>query len=384
MGTEAIFHPWRHELALVLRNRVARALRAWPQTLFVAAAWAVLLMLFGWALSRIDGDRIGFVLASLLQHPLPIVAGLGALIAAATGVALRSTRSQLALGWWGAMPVPPAATRRTLVAVGIALGLVVAAVLLLALFLLALVSDRPEHWLRQGIVVVLASAAAGVALGLLALRPRHAARHGRAASSSRGLPLFDAARLERAPLPHLARWQRMTALRNWRAGGGAWQFLLLGLAIPANESRMTLTGLILFGLAAIWGGVAARACMQVIARAAGLLGPTPAAWRDFVHSTLRYPLVVLAASSVWATAGLAMQGAGPAFLIGFPLLLAALLLHRLALAWRHGPDLRRARLRFGAELVLLVALLQATFFPVAVLAYAALVAWTMEKARRAR
>jgi len=384
MATDAIFHPWRHELALGVRNRVVRALRQWPQTLFVAVAWAVLLGLCGWALSGVDGDRLGLVLASLLQRPLPIAAGLVALIASATGVAIRSTRTQLALGWWGAMPIPIAATRRTLAAVGILLGAALALVLVLALLLLALVSDHPEHWLGQGVAVVLASAVAGVALGLATLRRRRSRPHSHDVAPGRGAPLFGAARLERAALPHVARWQRVTALRNWRAGGGAWQFLLLGLVIPANESRMALAGLILFGLAAIWGGVAARACMEVIARLSGLLEPTPVSWRDFALSTSRYPLVVLTASSLWATLGLAMQEAGPAFLIGFPVLLAALLLHRLALAWRHGPELRRARIRFGAELAFLVALLQATFLPVAALAYAAHVAWTIRQARRRR
>lgn len=382
MGTDAIFHPWRHEIALGVRNRVVRALRQWPQTLFVAAAWAVLAGLAAFAFSRVDGDRIGIMLGSLLQHPLPLGVVLAALVAGATGAAISATRQLLALGWWAAMPIPPGATRRTLAAVGVGLGAALAAVLLAALLLLALVSDHPEHWLAPGIGLVLASSVIGVALGLLAMRERRAKRGAAAVAPPRGMPLYAAARLDRGPLPHVAHWQRVAALRSWRAGGGAWQFLLLGLAIPANESRMALAGLILFGLAAIWGGVAARACMDVIARLSGLLVPTPTRFADLAAATVRYPVVIFVATSCWAVLGLAMQQAGPAFLIGFPVLLAALLLHRLALAWRHGADARRARIRYGAELALVAVLMQATLVPMALLAWAALVGWTMRQAGR--
>jgi hypothetical protein len=379
----AYFHPWLDEVALGLRNRVADARARLGETLFALVGWSLLGAGAGWAWSHVDGDRFGVVLETMARHPLPIGVVVAALAAGVVRASVLGLRHALADGWWSALAIPASATRRTAVLAGVATALGLGALLAAPLGAVALVADHPQRWLGAWLATLAAGGAAGGAAGLaLALRaplekPAQAAR-------GRGTPLLPlAALLERGALGEVARWQRIAGLRRWRAGGGAWQLGVFVLLIPANEARVTLAGLLLLGLALVWATVTLRAALDVAARYGELSAALPRRFGALARATARYPAAIVAATGAWLVLALALQDAPPGFLVGAPLVLAALVLHELALTWRYPRAVARARRRFAVELVLVVGVAQA-LAAVALAVYAALVVHHLLKARTAR
>jgi hypothetical protein len=298
--------------------------------------------------------------------------------------AVVGVRDALADGWWSAMPIRRQATQRTLLLVGAATAALQAALLSGALIALALVCDEPQRWFGASIRIVLVACALGAVPGVvLALRaPSRAALS--ATDRGHGVPVLPlAALLEQGPLGEAARWQRIEGLRRWRAGGGAWQLGVFALLIPANEGRATLAGLLLLGLAAVWGAVTLRAALDVTARFAALTAAMPRRFAALVRATARYPAAIVAATSAWLVLALALQDAPWPFLVAAPLLLAALVLHELALTWRYPREVTRARRRFAVELVLLVGVAQVLGF-LTIALYVAFVVKHLLEARHAR
>ena len=376
--TAAVFHPVLRELRLEWRNHVRNAFAAWAETLFHLGAFAALAVLLGTAWSYVDGDRIGLVLADLMRFPLPILVALALVAFVAVRASVIALHRELTLGWWSAIPVRPGATSRTLALAALAVAGLMLAVLYGALGLIALVSDFPGRWTPAAMKLAAIGTGIGTVAGWFAARRALAHPAGDDTTRGRGTPLYPPGFVARSDPPYLPRWQRIETLRRWRRAGGEWQFLLFGLVIPANEGRLSLAGLLLFGIVAIWAGTALRASGDVLLRAFAALAATPLRLWPLARAGARYPGLALALGRALGAIGLAMQQAPWPFVVGFALVFAAVAVldFALILRWRANP--RTARIRLGVDLALVAAAAQLAF-PLAALAWAALTAWHLSR-----
>jgi len=353
-----LFHPWVREQTLAAANQLRDAVRLWPQTLFVLAAWAALIALVVFVARHVDGDRMGLVVEALVRRPAVAV-----LLVAAVGFGLvhagvRALRAEFLHGWWGAIAVGRGAQLRALALLGLLMGLGYAGVLAGALWGLAQTADLAHRWFLPALQLVALAVPIGVVAGFASGVRGAVVASERGADRGRGMPLRELPGFGTGGLQALSRWQRISALRQWRSAGGAWQFLLLGLVIPANEARASLAGFLILGIALIWYLTVLRTGASVIGRAHALLAATPMAFQPFARATARYPLMASVIAGIACAPALALQGAPAMFLFGVPTLLLALTALTLALAWRYSRTPRRGDVRLAAELVLLGAIAQ--------------------------
>jgi len=374
------WHPWLAELRALLRARLRRARRHPGETAFHLAAWCALGALLAWAWRHVDGDHAGVVIHLLLQEPLLPLALCAVLGYGTASGAGKAVAAEWRDGWWGAVPVAATAQRRSQRLVAVAAVLLMAAVLALVLLALAAVAD---HW-RTWLAPALRSVALGLPLGALPAlwrSPRaFAAESPRVRARAADRPLFRLPWLERAAQPQFAAWQRREALRAWRHGARVWPLLALGLLVPRDVLGWSLLGLLLFGLGLVWFGLVLRAAEDVIARGDALLRATPQPFGAYCRATVGYPLWAWACASALTGVGLLLQRASAAAALGCAALLGLLLGLQLVLAWRHRRAPWRARLRFGVDLALLVAV--AWSLPLALpLAWIGLLSLHFHKAR---
>lgn len=350
----AYFHPRLQETRRVALNRLQRLLRDWPQTLFHAVGYALLLGLIGAGLARLDGDRIGLVLRLLAAQPLVVVLAFGAFGFAMSRSATRELMRELREGWWGAMPVPAVATQRSLRLNALLLTLFGNLVVLLVLLGIVALSRRPTPWFWPLFAAAAAALSGGGLLGyLVARRPLQGARRQREQSHS-SAALLRLPGLDHAQLRHLPDWQRRETVRRWRSGGRSWQFLAFGLLVPMGMPLLPLLGLLLLGAALIWYGLALRASENAIVRATQLLAALPLPFPRFAAATLRYPLFACACASLLGAAGLLLQSARPLVALLFVLALALGSTLSLCLTWRYRHRPALARVRAPAETLLLL------------------------------
>jgi hypothetical protein len=353
----AYFHPRLQESRRVAENRLRRLLRLWPQTLFHLCAAAALLALVGVGVARIDGDRIGLVLRLLAAQPLVVAIAFAAFGFAMCRSATLALLTELKLGWWGAAPVPEAATRRSLHLNAVLLTLFGNVVILLVLVGIVLLSRRSTPWF----VPLLAAASIGFWLGsgagYLAVRRLGALRRGRIAQQHSSAALLPLPALDHPQLRHLPDWQRRETVRRWRSGGRNWQFLAFGLLIPMGMPLLPLAGLLLLGAAMIWYGLALRASEDAMVRATRLFAALPLPFPRFAAGTLRYPLFAWLCASTLGATGLLLQSAKPFVAIAFVIAIGIGGLISLCLSWRyrHRPPLARARASAEVTLLLLLA-----------------------------
>lgn len=377
----AIFHPWVREQSLAAANQLRDALRQWPQTLFVLAAWALLGALVVFVARHVDGDRMGLVVEALVRRPAVAVLLIAAVGFGLVHAGVRTLRAEFLHGWWGAIPVGRGAQLRALALLGLLMGLGFAAVLAGALWGLAQTADLAHRWFLPALQLVAIAVPIGALAGLLSGSRGAVVASERGSDRGRGLPLRDLPAFGSDGLQSLSRWQRISALRHWRSAGGAWQFLLLGLVIPANEARASLAGFLIMGIALIWYLTVLRTGASVIGRAHALLAATPLAFQPFARATARYPLLASVIAGIACAPALALQGAPVTFLVAVPTLLLALTALTLALAWRYSRTPRRGDVRLGAELVLLGSIAQFAG-PLVLLPYLALLVRHLHVANR--
>ncbi len=382
MTATTLFHPCLRELRLEWRNHARRAFAAWPETLFHLGAFALLAALLGYAFSYVDGDRIGLVLADLMQHPLPILIGLALLAFAAVRTSVIGAHRELTFGWWSAMPVRPGATTRTLALAALAVAALILIALYAALGAIALVSDYPGRWTPAAMRLCAIGSAAGASAGWFAARRALSHASGDDTARGRGTPSYPLPWVERSDPPFVPHWQRVETLRRWRRAGGEWQFLVFGLVIPANEGRLSLAGLLLFGIVAIWAGTALRAAGAVLLRAFATLAATPLRVLALARAGARYPVLAVITAAGLGGAGLAMQQAPWPFVAGFGVLVAAIAALDYALIVRFRAEPRKARVRLGVDLALIAAAAQLAP-PLAAVVYGALLARHLARARSA-
>jgi hypothetical protein len=370
----AVFHPILDQALLGLHN-AARAQLARPaETLFVALAWAVAASIAWMVYVRLPGEPIAAAIESAARSPWTTGAVLAAFAFWVQRMPLLMLRRHLAESCWAALPIARARTTRTLLLLGLlqlALLLVAADVALLAA---AALVRNPERWLGAARMLALLGLGAGGLLGLgLALRRNvdldHAGRRW-----GHGLPLFPLPPLDRARLPVFAHWQRIETLRRFRAGGRWWQWLLIGLAIPAGITLPSLAGLVLMGVVLVWYGLAMTMARETLVAAARLTAATPLRFRDFACATARYPLLAAAVAVIWGTLALLLQEAPRLFLIGWPLLAVGWCVLELAVAWHCRRRPRQVGVRLAVDAALIVGAAQA-FLPLAGLAWAGLVTY---------
>ena len=369
----AVFHPILDQALLGLRNALRAQLARPAEALFVALAWAATAGIAWMVYVRLPGEPIAAAIESAARSPWTTGAVLAAFAFWVQRMPLRMLRRHLAESCWAALPIARARTTRTL----LLLGLLQLALLLLtadvALLAAAALVRNPERWLSAARLVALFGLGAGGLLGLaLALRRDvdldHAGRRW-----GHGLPLFPLPPLERARLPVFAHWQRIETLRRFRAGGRWWQWLLIGLAIPAGITLPSLAGLVLMGVVLVWYGLAMTMARETIVAAARLTAATPLRFRDFALATARYPLLAAAVAVSWGTLALLLQEAPRLFLIGWPLLAVGWCVLELAVAWHCRRRPRQVGVRLTVNAVLILGAAQA-FPPLAGLAWAGLVA----------
>lgn len=345
-------HPVAAEYALAFGNRLREAAARPGEAAFQLLAWTALAAGLAWAWSRLDGDRLGLWVAGWVQTPWLSAAPLVLAAAWSMRRVLQATACALADGWWAAAPVPRAAIRAWLavVASAVALGWVGLAVGLL--HAIAAVARRPTPWLPLALDLVVPALLAGSALGALAaaIGPDRA---GRAGYASHGLPLYGLPLPER--LPELARWQRIEALRSFRAGGRIWPFLLLGLAIPAGLALPSLTGLVMLGLTLIWYAGVLQAAHAVIHAGHALLAAQPVPVASFARACVHYPAIATLVACGLGALALALQQAPWPFICGWLLALPAWTALDLVLVLRHRGSPRRAALALAVAAVSLVA-----------------------------
>ena len=369
----AVFHPILDQALLGLRNALRAQLARPAEALFVALAWAATAGIAWMVYVRLPGEPIAAAIESAARSPWTTGAVLAAFAFWVQRMPLRMLRRHLAESCWAALPIARARTTRTL----LLLGLLQLALLLLtadvALLAAAALVRNPERWLSAARLVALLGLGGGGLLGLaLALRRDvdldHAGRRW-----GHGLPLFALPPLERARLPVFAHWQRIETLRRFRAGGRWWQWLLIGLAIPAGITLPSLAGLVLMGVVLVWYGLAMTMARETIVAAARLTAATPLRFRDFALATARYPLLAAAVAVSWGTLALLLQEAPRLFLIGWPLLAVGWCVLELAVAWHCRRRPRQVGVRLTVNAVLILGAAQA-FPPLAGLAWAGLVA----------
>lgn len=377
----AVFHPILDQALLGARN-AARAQLARPaEALFVALAWAAAGAIAWMVYTRLPGEPIAAAIESAARSPWTSGAVLAAFAFWVQRAPLLMLRRHLAESCWAALPIARARTTRTLLLLGV---LQLALLLLaadLALQAAAALVRNPERWLSAARQVAAIGLGAGGLAGLaLALRRNidldHAGRRW-----GHGLPLFPLPPLDRAPLPVFAHWQRIETLRRFRAGGRWWQWLLIGLAIPAGITLPSLAGLVLMGVVLVWYGLAMTMARETIVAAARLVAATPLRLRDFAWATARYPLLAAGVAVLWGTLALLLQEAPRLFLLGWPLLAVGWCALELAVAWHCRRRPRQVALRLTVDAVLVVGAAQA-FPPLAVAAWAGLVGYHLIAASR--
>jgi hypothetical protein len=350
----AFFHPRLQESRRVAENRLRRLLRQWPQTLFHLCAAAALLALIGAGVSRIDGDRIGLVLRLLAQQPLVIALAFAAFGFAMSRSATIALLGELRYGWWGAMPVPEAATRRSLHLNAILLTVFGNLVILFVLVGIVLLSRRSTPWfmplaMASGVGFWLGSGA-----GYLVVRRLGTLKRGKIVQQHSSAALLPLRALDHPQLRHLPDWQRRETVRRWRSGGRNWQFLAFGLLVPMGMPLLPLLGLLLLGVALIWYGLALRASEDTLVRATRLFAALPLPFPRFAAGTLRYPLFAWACTSALGATGLLLQSAKPFVAIAFVLVVGLGGLISLCLSWRYRHQPHLARIRATTEVVLLM------------------------------
>ncbi|MBL8300037.1 MAG: hypothetical protein JNN30_16985 [Rhodanobacteraceae bacterium] len=367
------FHPRLQESRRVAANRLRRLLRLWPQTLFHLAATVALLALLGAGIARIDGDRIGLVLRLLAAQPLVVAIAFAAFGFAMCRSATLALRTELKLGWWGAAPVPEAATRRSLHLNAIALTLFGNLVILLVLAGIVLLSRRSTPWFAPLLLTASLGFWLGSGAGYLAVRRLAALRRSRITQLHSSAALLPLPALDHAQLRHLPDWQRRETVRRWRSGGRNWQFLALGLLVPMGMPLLPLAGLLLLGVALIWYGLALRASEDTLVHATRLLAALPLSFQRFAAGTLRYPLFAWICASTLGATGLLLQSARPIVAALFILAIGLGGLISLCLSWRyrHRPHLARVRASAEVSLLLLLAYQLPMLAPLLALAMAA-------------
>lgn len=350
------FHPRLQEARRVAGNRTRRLLRLWPQTLFHLVAGGALLFLVGTGVARIDGDRIGLVLRLLAAQPLVIALAFAALGFAMCRSSTLALLQELRLGWWGAAPVPQAATQRSLHLNAILLTVFGTIVVLLVLAGIVALSRRSTPWF----VPLLTSASLGFwlgsGLGYLAVRRLGTRRHTKVQQTHSSAALLRLRALDHPQLRNLPDWQRRETVRRWRSGGRNWQFLALGLLVPMGMPLLSLAGMLLLGAALIWYGLALRASQDTLVRATQLFAALPLPFERFAAGTLRYPLFAWCCASVLGAGGLLAQSAKPWVAAVFILIIGLGGLLSLCLSWRYRHRPHLARIRATAEVVLLLLL----------------------------
>lgn len=351
------FHPWLAEIALGARNRIAHAQHNLAQTLFRTAAWMALGGLAIYGFLHLDGDRTGVLIRLLLDQPLIPVLLFGAFGFAGARVCTSTLLHNWRHGWWGALPVAPDATTRTLRFAATLFALAQLGIVILAMVALAAIAEHWHTWLAP----MLGCAVVGLMLGALAghatvRQDDHTDRPVPSRADSTSQPLFILPRIARLRLPYLAHWQRREALRLWRHGGGGWPFLLLGAIVPMNEAPASLAGLLLLGSVLIWFGTALRAATEVVVHADAALAATPRCFRDFAVATARYPMLVAAATAGLGGIGLVLQDGRWPFVPAFCAMPFGVATLRLAIAWRHRGQPQYAGLRFAVDIAMVVAL----------------------------
>lgn len=350
------FHPRLQEARRVAGNRTRRLLRLWPQTLFHFVAGGALLFLVGAGVSRIDGDRVGLVLRLLAAQPLVIALAFAAFGFAMCRSSTLALLQELRLGWWGAAPVPQAATQRSLHLNAILLTVFGNVVVLLVLASIVALSRRSTPWFLP----LLASASLGFwlgsGLGYLAVRRLGTRKHPKVQQTHSSAALLRLRALDHPQLRNLPDWQRRETVRRWRSGGRNWQFLALGLLVPMGMPLLSLAGMLLLGAALIWYGLALRASEDTLIRATQLFAALPLPFERFAAGTLRYPLFAWCCASVLGAAGLLAQSAKPWVAAVFILVIGLGGLLSLCLSWRYRHRPHLARIRATAEVVLLLLL----------------------------
>lgn len=350
----AYFHPRLQETRRVAGNRLRRLARQWPQTLFHLVAGGALLALVGYGVLHIDGDRIGLVLRLLAEQPLMVGVAFAAFGFAMCRNATLDLLQELHLGWWGAAPVPPAATRRSLhlhALLQTALGNLIVFLVLAGVVAL---SRHDASWFLPLLTAASVGFWLGSGLGYLVVRRIGGQRRDKLVQQHVSTPLVKLAVLDHPQLPHLADWQRRETLRRWRSGGRNWQFLLLGLLFPTGLLPWQMIGLLLLCIALIWYGLALRSSEDVMVRATRLFAALPLPFPRFAAGTLRYPLFAWICASLLGVAGLLLQSAKPVIALAFAVALGLGSLLSLCLSWRYRHRPGAARIRATAEVLILL------------------------------
>jgi hypothetical protein len=369
----SLFHPHQQESRRVAGNRLRLALRHWPQTVFHLAGGAVLLFLVGAGVGRIDGDRIGLVLRLLAAQPLLLgiaFAGFGLAMVRSSTLTLAE---EFRTGWWGAIPVPAAATRHSLQLNALLLTLFGNAVVLAVLLLVVWLSRRSTDWFTPVALTASVALWLGALLGYFGARRRERLPPTALAKEHSSAALVRLAALDHPHLHNIPDWQRRETTRRWRAGGRRWQLGGLALLIPASMPAASLAGLSLLGIALIWYGLALRASEDSIIAADRLCAALPLPFARFAAATLRYPLFAWLCAALLGLVGLLLQSAGLLLSIALMLALGIGSVLSLSLTWRYRKRPWLARTRATAETCLLL-LLAYQFPPLALLAALALIA----------
>jgi hypothetical protein len=377
----ATFHPFLAQTLLGARNGV-RAQWARPlEAAFATAAWIAAAALAVFVYTRLPGEPIAAAIESAARSPWTSGLALAAFAFYIVRTPLVGLRRHLANSWWAAMPIAPARTIRSLLLVGGALLALVLAFADVALLAAAALVRNPGRWLAASRQIALFGLGAGGTLGLLLALRRDVALDHAGRRWGHGLPLFRIAPLDRASLPIFAHWQRIETLRRFRAGGRWWQFLLLGLAIPAGITLPSLVGLVLMGVVLVWYGLAMTMARETIIASARLTAATPLRFGDFARATARYPLLAAGVAVAWGTVALLLQEAPRLFLIGWPVLIIGWAVLELAVSWHARRSPRHIGLRLTVDAAAILGAAQ-VLPPLAILAWAGLVAWHLIAARR--
>ncbi|WP_257386900.1 hypothetical protein [Tahibacter caeni] len=369
----AYFHPRLQESRRVAANRLRRLARQWPQTVFHLVAGAALLALVGVGVLHVDGDRIGLVLRLLAEQPAFIGLAFAVFGFAMCRNATLDLLQELHLGWWGAAPVPPEATRRSLhlhALLQTALGNLI---VFLVLACVVALSRHPATWFLPLLAAASVGFWLGSGAGYLVVRRIGRQRRDKLVQQHVSTPLVKLAALDHARLPHLADWQRRETLRRWRSGGRNWQFLLLGLLFPTGMLPWQAIGLLLLCVALIWYGLALRSSEDVMVRATQLFAALPLPFPRFAAGTLRYPLFAWLCASLLGAAGLLLQSAKLVVVLGYAAAIGLGSLLSLCLSWRyrHRPGVARVRATAEVLLVALIAYQLPPFAPLLALGLAA-------------
>ncbi|MGH8147805.1 MAG: hypothetical protein ACREPY_15925 [Rhodanobacteraceae bacterium] len=202
---------------------------------------------------------------------------------------LLNTLKRWRFGWFGALPVAPSTTVRTLFLV---MAMALTSSLACVDVLLWAVSVSAAHQ------VDLAYALAGIDLGLIAGTLVAVARVSRPGAVARSRhvdgirePLLALPWLNGPYLPHLLDWQRRAAVVRWRRGG---RFVLVGVVLaglPHGSSLPLVVALLPLVISWLWLSVVMRASVDTADDAISLLGAVALDSRRARLASLRYPLM---------------------------------------------------------------------------------------------